>query len=446
MSSDQLRDIQPFGPDLYYDVTDRPGLREHYEPSRWAGDSARNIANTLNKHTVADVAELDPEADDFAERFNEVRRWTTDRFIRYVEPHIEAAREVLRLHGFVAAAEKEPFELLAILDVYDSMYRDVTAERSPEIEGYREEVHAWLTAASANGRLPLTEAQIDARLTSIEHSLVPSYVVDGAEARFNASDGRFKAFDSSGDTFRITIKHEYFHGVSGTRLLRDERRLDLTDHEILNKELPTDRKIGLRFQETSRSANEAFTDLLACAQDQGVELDFTATGDRSRDEWNKLRGVFERDQGAYIEYKRVFFDLYSDVDFSLVSAVYYKSDFDNLEEDKLAGTHAVHNLWEALIKSGGPQRIGQMRFIERTVENAYNTIAANHNGDEASIMQVVIDRASDLAHAYGERWTQTTIAERQKNLEWLERHRSARGVMFDNARLVSLIREMRQEG
>jgi hypothetical protein len=271
-----------------------------------------------------------------------------------------------------------PDDEKAVLDLANNLRNRAeqkASELRPEVESYILDFKHKAIEASLHLGLPLSVEQIEQRLDGIAlhfYDILSDSEASGAHLPHRKKIGLLLDYAPDAN-LRHVLFHEMWHLLSGIRAVDSgiPKGQD-SGNDILNS--INVKRHGFSYGEERNNKrgkvyDEGIIDLLALAWDKGILINFAAKGEEARLQWQKLYELTGDEQGkmTYVDEAYVVTAMSMGIDADVVFKALLKSDFDELEEDKLAGTHALRDLQRQHKIIGGAKRIKEMRLIDETI-------------------------------------------------------------------------------
>jgi hypothetical protein len=244
--------------------------------------------------------------------------------------------------------------------------------REGELEQYKAEFMQIAITAAANNNLPLTVEQIRQRIEDV-------IVVFGNKDQVHKGEsGGFSRFDNSAtitigrspEMTRVTTFHELMHALGGIRITSKDTdpassifdRINIRSSGFNTTCLSED---GSRLNKRNTATDEGFVQAIAHAWAEGIEIDFEATGQDAVLQWRRLNELsVQKSNRSYPEEQIINSYTFDRISMSTVANAYFKSDFDELEPDRLARAHAQKELQREIKHNCGDQRIVELREVD----------------------------------------------------------------------------------
>jgi hypothetical protein len=322
-------------------------------------------------------------------------------------------------------------ELLEKLATGEQRFLKRAQQREPELVQARELFVERVRYAIDNQGLPLTHEQLEARLDGIRIGFShPLNSAANTVAQYDAVEHHaFIDIDRLPDEVLVNVFHELFHAISGIDLRADGesyRKLGLM--YAGGQDVASGRIAGLR----RLWLNEAVTDILVdiMLDEDGELWDFGSDSSSlyfARDEDSSLLSFFPMSrarQSGYRNHKFAMLDATRAVPTRVLLEAYLGRNNDVHTKDQRAGTHAERELQRAFKRTGGVQRVKQLRLIDRQFQKSQHVVT----GPSA------VDAGLRMAREIAEEGT-VRVAASEENRQEFERVVNVR-TEFRNAKIA----------
>ncbi len=283
-------------------------------------------------------------------------------------------RAELAALGHRALAEASSEVLVAKLVEQQSIVADPEEMSTKQtiLEKHRASFIALAKKAARHHGLPLTDAQIEERIGTVLLSPGPEITLEkgSGSTYFPTQHEMVTRFEIIKENRPYLVYLGLLQALSGKRYVSDSvdgfsvRRSGLSGPEPSRRNDDQEHHSGLTPRSGLPALNTGLTDIIAVAMSMGIEIDFQATGRKSRTQWEKLYKTFRFSGLLYKDLAEITYFVFAHTDAKKVFDAYFKSDYDPNEDDELAGTHALRALTRSMHTLSG-KRVKEIRDIDR---------------------------------------------------------------------------------